>query len=100
MRVLHAPTNIGNQSWVLSRNERKLGVRSDLVVNFVPPTLHYRADTVLSYSAGAGSDDELRARMRAGLRALLDYDALHYYFGRTLFSWGDYARGSPFLFST
>jgi len=34
MRVLHAPVNIGNQPWVLSRYERKLGVESDFHVNY------------------------------------------------------------------
>jgi hypothetical protein len=97
MRVLHAPTNIGNQPWVLSRNERRLGVESELVVHFVPPSFLYKADRALSASAGGRSDDELRARMRAGLRAALDYDVLHYYFGRTLFSWDDYEH-SPFRY--
>ena len=93
MRVLHAPINIGNQPWVLSRNERKLGIESDLIVHYVPPTLHYRADKALG-SLGGDSEAELRARIGAGLTAPLEYDVLHYYFGRTLFSWDDY-RSSP-----
>jgi glycosyltransferase involved in cell wall biosynthesis len=96
MRVLHTPTNIGNQPWVLSRNERKLGIGSDLIVHFVPPSFLYRCDVTLSDAVGGRSDPELRARMRAGLQAPLDYDVLHYYFGRTLFSWDDYERASPF----
>ena len=95
MRVLHAPTNIGNQPWVLSRNERKLGVDSDVVVHYDPPTFRYEADKILG-AVGGMSEAELRARMMAGLKAPLHYDVLHYYFGRTLFSWDDYSSGSPF----
>jgi hypothetical protein len=97
MRVLHSPTNIGNQPWVLSRNERKLGVDSDLIVHWVPPSFLYPADRMLG-SLGGKSEEELRARIVTGLRAPLDYDILHYYFGRTLFSWGDYESGSPHSF--
>ena len=46
LRVLHAPINVGNQPWVLSRHERALGVRSDLVVNY-PTWLQYPADVCL-----------------------------------------------------
>jgi hypothetical protein len=95
MRVLHAPTNVGNQPWVLSRNERRLGVESDLVVHYAPPSLLYPADKALG-SLGGKSERELRARVMAGLMAPLDYDVLHYYFGRTMFSWDDYENGSPF----
>ena len=95
MRVVHAPANIGNQPWVLSRNERKLGIESDLVVHYVPPSLLYPADRALG-SLGGKSEEELRARIVAGLRAPLDYDVLHFYFGRTFFSWDDYENGSPF----
>lgn len=97
MRVLHAPVNIGNQPWVLSRNERKLGIESELIVLFRPPLFRYQADRALSANPGGRSEKELRARMNVGLRAALDYDVLHYYFGRTLFTWGDYAD-SPFLY--
>ncbi len=38
--------NIGNQPWVLSRHERALGVRSDLVVNY-STWLQYPADRCL-----------------------------------------------------
>ena len=97
MRVLHSPTNVGNQPWVLSRNERKLGIDSDLVVHWVPPSLQYRADRILG-TLGGQSPEELRARMTAGLEAPLNYEVLHYYFGRTLFSWDDYPAGSPFRY--
>jgi glycosyltransferase involved in cell wall biosynthesis len=97
MRVLHTPTNIGNQPWILSRNERKLGVESDLVVHYLPPSFLYPADQTLG-GLGGKSEQELLARIAAGLKAPLDYDVLHYYFGRTLFSWDDYESGSPFRY--
>lgn len=34
MKVLHAPVNVGNQPWILSRHERLLGIESDLVLNY------------------------------------------------------------------
>src|SRR5207302_723433 len=76
MRVLHAPVNIGNQPWVLSRHERKLGLDSNLVVHYVSPSLLYPADRALGILGGR-SDDDLRARMNAGLTAPLEYDVLH-----------------------
>lgn len=97
MRVLHAPVNIGNQPWVLSRHERLLGVQSDLVVHYIPPSLRYPADKALG-DLGGKSPEELRARILTGLRAPLDYDVLHFYFGRTIFSWDDYESGSPFRY--
>jgi hypothetical protein len=96
MRVLHAPVNIGNQPWVLSRNERKFGVSSELVVHHLPPAFTYRADRALSSRISGRSDEELRARVTAGLMSPLEYDVLHYYFGMTLFTWDDYDE-SPFV---
>src|SRR5580704_13057065 len=96
MRVLHTPVNIGNQPWVLSRNERKLGVSSELVVHHLPPSFTYRADRALSSCVSGRSDEELRARVTAGLMSPLEFDVLHYYFGMTLFSWEDYDQ-SPFF---
>src|SRR5207302_10868515 len=87
MRVLHAPVNIGNQPWVLSRYERKLGVESDFHVNY-DGALGYCADKVIS-KVGDKSSAELRNRLQAGLRAPLDYDVFHFYFGKTLLCWDD-----------
>jgi hypothetical protein len=95
MRVIHTPVNVGNQPFVLSRNERKLGVQSDVVVHYVSPALQYQADRVLG-ALGGQSDDELRARISEGLSAPVSYDVFHYYFGRTLFSWSDYGGTDPF----
>ena len=82
MRVLHAPANVGNQPWVLSRYERQLGLSSDLWVN-VTTSFAYAADRVLVRPDDPW-DAQLRARLVAGLQAPLDYDAFHFYFGRTI----------------
>src|SRR5690606_23597964 len=96
MRVLHAPANVGNQPWVLSRRERALGVQSDLIVNYTT-WLGYPADHILSKHGQFGLGSLLR-RTYHGIRAPLYYDVLHYYFGRTLLDWNDWPRcpGLPF----
>lgn len=89
LRVLHAPVNIGNQPWHLSRAERRLGCRSDLIVNY-GTWLQIPADEILSSAYGDASD-ETKARRKAFCeRAPRDYDVLHYYFGRTSACWDDY----------
>ncbi|MGO8691277.1 MAG: glycosyltransferase [Thermoguttaceae bacterium] len=89
-RVLHAPVNVGNQPWVLSRHERALGIHSDLVVNYAT-WLQYPADRCL----GRRDDSSWPARWRRfrfALAATWRYDVLHYYFGQSFFSCGDFRR--------
>lgn len=79
LRVLHGPVNIGNQPWALSRAERRLGLRSELVVasgNW----LQFPADKVLSRD-GASLWGRIR-RVLFGLAAPLNHDVIHYYFAR------------------
>ena len=71
MRVLHAPVNIANQAWVLSRHERMLGIESDLIVNYV--TSGYSADRVVG-RVGGKSSEQMTERLITGLRAPLEYD--------------------------
>src|SRR5690349_14469761 len=82
MRILHAPANVGNQPWVLSRYERQFGVASDLLINSAP-AFGYSADRVLVRSEDSW-EAQMRARLVAGLEVPLDYDAFHFYFGRTI----------------
>ena len=82
MRILHAPANVGNQPWVLSRYERQLGHVSDLWVN-LSTSFAYPADRVL-VRPNDPREEQLRARLLAGLQVPLDYDAFHFYFGRTI----------------
>lgn len=97
MRVLHAPVNIGNQPWVLSRYERELGLHSDLVVNY-GTWLGLPADRTLGEYGKRDAATVIR-RLLWGIGAPFRYDVLHYYFGRSLMSWDDWARGwkRPFL---
>src|SRR6202040_3099718 len=47
---------------------------------------------------GGKSPADLRDRLLAGLRAPLDYDVLHYYFGKTLLCWDDYVSGNDYRY--
>ncbi len=87
MRVLHAPCNFGNQSWVLSRAERQLGLKSELVVNYLN-AFDQPADRVLG-KVGGRTTNHLIARKTALWAAPYDFDVFHYYFGRSLASWDD-----------
>jgi hypothetical protein len=90
LRVLHGPVNVGNQPWVLSRNERAHGVRSDLVVNY-GTWLGYPADRIIS-ECGKRTVGSVLRRAAFGLSAPFAYDVLHYYFGRSFFCWDDYGK--------
>ena len=97
MRILHAPANVGNQPWVLSRYERQFGVASDLLINHTP-SFGYPADRVLVRSEDPW-EAQMRARLVAGLEAPLDYDAFHFYFGRTILGgWDEDDNGVGYRF--
>ncbi len=97
MRVLHGPVNIGNQPWVLSRHERRLGMQSDLVVNY-STWLGYPADRCLS-ELGKRTLGNMARRFVFGMSAPFRYDVLHYYFGRSFLCWEDYGGPKWFWFS-
>jgi glycosyltransferase involved in cell wall biosynthesis len=80
--------NVGNQPYVLSRYERRLGADSSLVVNY-DTWLRYRADRSLAPAPGRSAATTLR-RLAFGLTAPLRFDVLHYYFGRSFLCWDDY----------
>jgi len=82
MRVLHCPTDTGGHAWGLSRAERALGVRSDVMV---------RRSSWMQFP----SDIDLRLRegslpARAGrlaaflVRAVRDYDVFHFNWGMSM----------------
>ena len=91
LRVLHGPVNVGNQPWSLSRAERRLGLKSDLVVNY-GTWLLYPADRTLGESGPSTFVSRAR-RIAFGLSAALRYDVMHYYFGRTFFCPDGYQFG-------
>ncbi|HXG46764.1 MAG TPA: hypothetical protein VNO52_04005, partial [Methylomirabilota bacterium] len=97
LRVLHGPVNVGNQPWVLSRYERRLGVRSDLAVNY-STWLGYPADVCLSPLQRRSALDVAR-RFAFGATAPLRYDVLHYYFGRSFLCWDDYGPPNRLWFA-
>jgi hypothetical protein len=86
MRVLHGPVNVGNQPWVLSRAERRLGALSDLVTRS-ETWLKYPADVTLS-AADAGFMETAMRSTGYGLLNQWQYDVLHFYFGQTFLSVG------------
>src|SRR5437016_154739 len=86
MRILHGPVNVGNQPWVLSRAERRLGASSDLTTRS-ETWLKYPADLVLSPD-GARSIEIAMRSVSYGLRKQWGYDVLHFYFGQTFLSPG------------
>jgi hypothetical protein len=88
MRILHGPTNVGNQPWTLSRAERSLGHRSDVVQNY-RTWIGYPADRTLSEYASKTRRARF-ARAMFGLTAPLRYEVLHYYFGRSFMLWDDF----------
>jgi hypothetical protein len=86
MRILHGPVNVGNQPWVLSRAERRLGALSDLTTRS-ETWLKYPADLVLS-PEGAQSTEIAMRSVSYGLRKQWSYDVIHFYFGQTFLSPG------------
>lgn len=97
MKVLHAPVNIGNHAWTLSRSERRQGVDSRLVT-LAPTWLNYPSDVCLSHRQVPTAGAHAR-RLLFGLTAPFQFDVLHYYFGRSFwfgsschgFSWYPFA---------
>jgi hypothetical protein len=97
MKILHGPVNVGNQPWVLSRAERRLGASSDLITRN-QTWLKYPADRVLS-PEGAGFVEVAMRSMAYGLRSQWRYDVLHFYFGQTFLSPGFPLSNHRLLFS-
>jgi glycosyltransferase involved in cell wall biosynthesis len=97
VRVLHGPVNVANQPWSLSRAERRLGISSELVVNY-GTWLSLPADRTLG-SYTDGSRRAVARRFAFGVTAPFRYDVLHYYFGRSLLTWDDLPRWHKLAFA-
>jgi glycosyltransferase involved in cell wall biosynthesis len=82
VKVLHCPVNIGNHPWVLSRYEREAGIQSDLVVTD-SSWLKYSSDRQLTHPGEARWSGALK-RAIFGIAAPIQYDVIHYYFGRSI----------------
>src|SRR5690606_11426621 len=85
-RILHAPVNVGDHAWLVSRAERALGVDSDLVTT-VADAFFPHFDRLLHRPGDRGLVNLLR-QAASGYSAALRYDALHLYFGRSLLDFG------------
>jgi len=82
LRILHTPTNTGNHPQGLARAERELGLESRCVQVF-STWLDYEADEVLA-RAGDGLLLVEARRWRLLLRALRQFDVVHFNFGSSL----------------
>ena len=90
MRVLHGPTNVGNQAWSLSSAERVVAARDGLdfktcLADFFPAGFGYGGDLVYRKHTVSLMSKARRAveMMGYGLRAARDYDLFHLYFGKS-----------------
>jgi hypothetical protein len=83
LRVLHVCAPKDTFAWALSRQERGLGLVSDVI-------RLYGDDEGIDIDLATGDRGarEIAARSQAGLRAALDYDVLHFH-GYSLFTWDD-----------
>jgi glycosyltransferase involved in cell wall biosynthesis len=86
LRVLHVPDSVGGHAPGLARAERELGLDSISVV-LRPSPFAYAADEVVGPPGTSRAVYE-RRRLQLVLRALRDFDVVHFNFGRTLLpSW-------------
>lgn len=82
-RVLHLPSSVGGHAWGLSRGERTLGLRSD-VLSATRNWLDYPADIQLDLDADSGNVRKLAALSGAFLRYRSRYDIFHFNAGSSL----------------
>lgn len=82
-RILHAPWNIGGNPVGLSRGERELGFRSDVLVLDENP-FGYEADINLGVGSRADAASK-RRRIAFLVGAVMRYDVFHFNFGQTIF---------------
>jgi len=88
MRVLHCPTDVGGNAWILSRAERKLGLDSEVMV-FQKTWLGYPADIDLQLTKNHPARSALRL-LAFFIKALTRYDVFHFNFGRSLLPYSRY----------
>jgi glycosyltransferase involved in cell wall biosynthesis len=84
IRVLHCPTDVGGNAYVLSRAERQLGIESDVLV-FSSTWLQYPSDIDLQVPSRSTAGKAL-ALARTLAKAARDYDIIHFNFGQSLTS--------------
>ena len=81
-RVLHAPINIAGQASMISKGQRELGIKSDVLCHN-SNVLNYPCDFVLNLNEKKLSV-HLYKRMKIFFYCLKNYDIFHFHFGMTL----------------
>ncbi len=81
-RVLHAPLNLANDPWSLTRGLREIGVEADLVTVQTNPFVTPGDYDFSSRSRGAIA--RAASKLAFVLRAMQRYDVFHYSFGRSI----------------
>ncbi|MFH1656259.1 MAG: glycosyltransferase [Candidatus Nealsonbacteria bacterium] len=82
IKILHCPSDVGGQAWMISQTERKLGYISDNMI-FKSSCFNYSSDYNLNFKQG----DYLRNFLKAFvflLKAIKRYDVFHFYFGKSI----------------
>ena len=82
MRVLHCPTDVGNNTWGLSRAERELGIESEMMV-FRSSWFGYPADTNLHFEGLPFPAREYR-RWKFFISNYKKYDVFSFNFGMSI----------------
>jgi glycosyltransferase involved in cell wall biosynthesis len=88
LKVLHCPLNNGNNAWVLSRAERKLGLASDLVIFKKHPFFEDYDRYLKIESITIPNEIKRIAFLKEALR---NYDIFHFNFGQSIWDhpfWG------------
>lgn len=83
MRILHAPTHIGNQPWGLSLAERELGATSRVLI-YKQLNPSYGSDENLHFET-RGKAGNLAVALGAFGHALKNFDIFHFYFATSFF---------------
>jgi hypothetical protein len=87
VRVLHAPLNVANDAWSLSRGQRALGVSANVAALRSGPFVH-RPDIDLEL-AERGMVSRQLTKIGFTARALATYDVFHFSFAASIIDYGD-----------
>jgi glycosyltransferase involved in cell wall biosynthesis len=82
LRVLHVPDAVGGQAAGLARAERAVGLES-VSVALEPSPFGYEMDETIARPGRSRLSFE-RERLKLVVRALRDFDVIHFNFGRTI----------------
>jgi len=82
IRILHCPSDVGGQAWMISRAERQLGYNSDHII-FSSSQIGYPADYNLFFKKKSFFRNFLKAVIFLS-QAIKKYDVFHFYYARTI----------------